>query len=226
MVLRGSSMIIGDHELPPDKALGILNEYAARYASTVQFYDLAGDPDGCPGPGSGAEPVNAVSLGDVGRLVVINAGLAADDVATIMNIDAASEFTAVPARARLEDCDPASDLYQASTALYEKYRLFRGSNIGRAKRSKLLHLKRPWLVPIADSRTISTYSRRAQAWAARLGTASGHWEAVREDLIAAADDFEWLAKRLSEDQRPELQRLGRLTRLRLLDILAWTLGDV
>ena len=38
-----------------------------------------------------------------------------------------------------------SDLYKAATALYEKYRLIRGSNIGRAKRSKLLHLKRPWL---------------------------------------------------------------------------------
>lgn len=166
-----------------------------------------------------------MSLGDVGRLVAINAGLAADDVASIMDIDATLEFTAVPTSARLEDCDPASDLYQASTALYEKYRLSRGSNIGPAKRSKLLHLKRPWLVPIADSRTISLYRRRADAWAARLGMASGHWEAVREDLIAGADDFEWLTMRLSEDQRPEFQRLGRLTRLRLLDILAWTLGD-
>jgi hypothetical protein len=80
-------------------------------------------------------------------------------------------------------------------------------------------------VPIADSRTISIYSRRAETWSAWLGTTSGHWEAVREDLIADADDFEWLTRRLSEDQRPELQRLGRLTRLRLLDILAWTLGD-
>jgi hypothetical protein len=171
------------------------------------------------------EPVNAVSLGDVGRLVVINAGLAADDVATIMDIDASSEFTAVPVSARLEDCDPASELYQASTALCEKYRLFRGSNIGPAKRSKLLHLKRPWLVPIADSRTISVYRRRADGWAARLGIAVGHWEAIREDLIADTDDFEWLTMRLSEDQRPEFKRLGRLTRLRLLDILAWTLGD-
>jgi hypothetical protein len=108
-------MIIGDHEFPPDKALGILSDYAVHYASTVGLYDLAGDPDGYPGPGSGAEPVNAVSLSDVGRLVVINAGLAADDVATIMNIDAASEFTAVPARAHLEDCD--------QLATYTRHRL-------------------------------------------------------------------------------------------------------
>ena len=62
-----------------------------------------------------------------------------------MDIDAATEFAAVPATARLEHCKAGSDLYKAATALYEKYRLIRGSNIGRAKRSKLLHLKRPWL---------------------------------------------------------------------------------
>ncbi len=60
----------------------------------------------------------------------------------------AAEFAAVPATARLEDCTPGTLVYQAATALYDKYRL---SNIGPAKRSKLLHLKRPWLVPIADT---------------------------------------------------------------------------
>lgn len=218
-------MIIGDHELKADRALELLQDYAAQYASTVRLYDLAGDADGRPGPGSGADPINAVTLGDIGRLVVINAGLSAGDVATLMDIDATSELTAVPATARLENCEPGNDLYQAATALYEKYRLFRGSNIGPAKRSKLLHLKRPWLVPIADSRTISVYRRRADNWAARLRVPSGHWEAVREDLMVGSADFERLTMRLSEDPAPELQRLSRLTSLRLLDILAWTLGD-
>lgn len=218
-------MIIGDHELTADRAVELLHDYATQYASTVRLYDLAGDADGRPGPGSAAEPVNAVTLGDIRRLVVINARLSADDVATLIDIDATSEFTAVPATSRLENCEPGSDLYQAATALYEKYRLFRGRNIGPAKRSKLLHLKHPWLVPIADSRTISVYRRRAENWAARLGIPSGHWEAVREDLIAGSTDLERLSMRLSEDPAPEPQRLSRLTSLRLLDILAWTLGD-
>jgi hypothetical protein len=136
-------------------------------------------------------------------LVAINAGLAAEDVATLIGIDASSEFAAVPATARLEDCEPDSDLYAAATALYEKYRLFKGSNIGPAKRSKLLHLKRPWLVPIADSHTISVYRRRAEDWASRLGIATGHWEAVREDLRTGADDFKRLSAHLCDHPAPD-----------------------
>lgn len=218
-------MRIGDRDFDLDQALGLLQGYAVNYANTVRLYDLAGDPDGRPGPGGAAEPVNTVTLGDIGRLVVINAGLSADDVATLMDIDATTEFAAVPATARLEHCEPGSNLYQAATALYEKYRLVRGSNIGRAKRSKLLHLKRPWLVPIADTRVISVYRRRADSWAATLGTPDGHWEAVREDLTAGADDFEWLTTRLCDLQEPSVRRLARLTNLRLLDILAWMIGD-
>jgi hypothetical protein len=218
-------MRIGDHEVSRDKALQMLQDYAIEHAATVRLYDLAGDLDGRPGPGSAAEPVNAVSLADIGRLGVINAGLAADDVATLTGIDAAAEFAAVPANARLEQCEPGSDLYQAASALYEKYRLLRGSNIGQAKRSKLLHLKRPWLVPIADTRVISVYHRRADDCAAKLGIPSGHWEAVREDLEAGADDFGWLTATLTDCSEPHARLLSRLTSLRMLDILAWMVSD-
>lgn len=44
-----------------------------------------------------------------------------------MDIDAAAEFAAVPATVRLEHCVPGSALYQAATALYEKYRLARAA---------------------------------------------------------------------------------------------------
>jgi hypothetical protein len=212
---------IGDHKLDRDDALGILQEYAVNYVGTVRFYDLAGDPGGHPGPGGDACPANAVTLGDIGRLVAINAALNAADVATLMDTDAAAEFAAVPAAARLEDCMPGTSLYRAATALYDKYRL---TNIGQAKRSKLLHLKRPWLVPIADTRVTAAYRHRSDAWASELGIASGHWEAAREDLTAAVGDFEWLTAKLRTRREPAIQRLSRLTSLRLLDILAWTIG--
>lgn len=213
-------MQIGDYKLDPVDALGRLQHYAVNYADTVRFYDLAGNPEGPPGPGSNASLANVVTLGDIGRLVAINAGLSAEDVATLMDTDAAAEFEAVPETARLEDCAPGTGLYQAATALYDKYRL---SNIGQAKRSKLLHLKRPWLVPIADTRVTAAYHDRSGAWADQLGIASGHWEAAREDLSSAAGDFEWLTAQLRGHQEPTIQRLGRLTSLRLLDILAWTI---
>jgi hypothetical protein len=212
---------IGDHKLDRDDAFRTLQEYAINYAGTVRFYDLAGDPGGYPGPGNDAGLANTVTLGDIGRLVAINAALSAADVATLMDPDAAAEFASVPAAARLEDCTPGTSLYRAATALYDKYRL---TNIGQAKRSKLLHLKRPWLVPIADTRVTAAYRDRSGAWAKELGIASGHWEAAREDLTAAAADFEWLTADLSTQQDPAIQRLSRLTSLRLLDILAWTTG--
>lgn len=38
-------MIIGDHELKADRALELLQGYAAQYASTVRLYDLTADQD-------------------------------------------------------------------------------------------------------------------------------------------------------------------------------------
>jgi Family of unknown function (DUF6308) len=152
-------MRIADSEFSPDQAFELLCGYAIDYADTVRFYDLAGDPEGRPGPGSSADPVNAVTLADIGRLVTINANLRARHVTRLMDIDAAAEFAAVPATCRLEQCEPTSVFYQAATALYERYRLPSGNGIGPARRSKLLHLKRPWLVPIADTRVVRAYRR-------------------------------------------------------------------
>jgi hypothetical protein len=45
--------------------------------------------------------------------------------------------------------------------------------------------------------------------------------ADRDHLVAV----EWITTQLSDHQDPEVRRLGRLTSLRLLDILAWMLGD-
>jgi Family of unknown function (DUF6308) len=213
---------IGDHKLDMHDALELLQDYAVKFPDTVRFYDLAGDPDGRPGSGSHVNPADAVTLGDIGRLVAINAALSAEDVATLMDTDATTEFAAVPATARLEECVPGTGLYQAATALYDKFRL---TNIGQAKRSKLLHLKRPWLVPIADTRVTAAFHDRARAWADELGIASGHWEAAREDLTTAASDFQSLTAKLSSHRDTRIERLGRVTSLRLLDILAWTLGE-
>lgn len=89
-------MQIGDHRLDPVDALAILQNYAVNYADTVRFYDLAGNPGGHPGPGSGTSPANAVTLGDIGRLVAINAALSAEDVAMLMDANAAASSRPFP----------------------------------------------------------------------------------------------------------------------------------
>jgi hypothetical protein len=60
------SLPVADRELSRDEALAILRGYAMRYAGTVLLYDLAGDEDGGPGPGGASEPVDEVTLADIG----------------------------------------------------------------------------------------------------------------------------------------------------------------
>ena len=208
-------MRIGDHEISRDEALLILRRYAERHAGTVLLYDLAGDSNGRPGPGGASEPVNEVTLADIGRLVVINAGLRADDVPLLLDVHAGAEFQAVPATARLQDCAPGSDLYEAATRLYDRFRRLPG--VGAVKRSKLLHIKRPWLITIYDTHVHCVYARTRDA-------ARGWWEAARRDLIDNSDDFAWLSAGLRDDDDARVRRAGRLTELRLLDVIAWELG--
>jgi hypothetical protein len=213
---------IADGELPRDEALAILRGYARRYAGTVLLYDLAGDEGGCPGPGGAAEPVNEVTLVDIGRLVVINAGLRAGDVPLLLDVHPDGEFAAVPPDARLEECTPGSALYLAATFLYD---LFRLPGVGGVKRSKLLHIKRPWLVPIYDTHVHRIYEDRAADVGAEIQDPDGGWwEAARRDLVDGSGDFAWLSARLRDDDDALVRRAGELTGLRLLDIIAWQLG--
>jgi hypothetical protein len=218
-------MRIGDRDLSRETGLAYLRSYAASYPGTIRIYDLAGDPDGCPGPGSAGEPANEVTLADIGRLVVIGARLAPGDVAKLLDVDAAKAFEDVSANAQLEDCEPGNELYSAATVLYDMYRFTQGSNIGRAKRSKLLHMKRPRLVPIFDKRVAYNYRGRLKSYAKTMNRRDASWEVVREDLCNGAADFTWLVEQLASDSDPGVQRLGRLTTLRLLDILAWTAAE-
>lgn len=217
-------MRVGDSEVSREAALAQLRAYARDHGQTVQFYDLGGDLAGHPGPGGGSHPVNEITLADLARLAAVGAHLAPDDFGKLMGADAAAAFAAVPASARLEDCAPGTDLHQSVMVLFDS---FRADGIWRAKRSRLLHIKRPWLVPIADSRVDVIYRKRVEHTATLLGEADAAWEVVREDLRDGAEDLAWLAGQLAADEDPAVQRAGRLTALRLLDILAWTAaGDI
>jgi Family of unknown function (DUF6308) len=214
---------VGDHELSRDQARHIVCDYAIRHRSTVLWYDLAGDTSNQPQPGRAAEPVNSVTLADVGRLVVINAGLRADDVAVILSAADEKDLAQVSPGARLQECAPRSSLYEAATLLYD---LFRRPGIGPVKRSKVLHLKRPWLVPIYDTHVHQVYEDRAADLGRRIGDRNGGWwEAARLDLVDGATDLDWLTASLGADDDPLIRRAGGLTELRVLDILVWTLGS-
>jgi hypothetical protein len=214
---------IGDHELTRDQARDLIRDYAIRYRATVLWYDMAGDDTDRPDRASATQPVNTVTLADIGRLVAINADLRAGDLSALLTTASEQAFAEVPPDARLQDCPPDSPLYLAATLLYD---LFRRPGIGPAKRSKVLHLKRPWLVPIYDSHVHRIYANRAAGLALEIdGSSAGWWEAPRRDLLDSADDFAWLGDACSTDNDVRVRRAGYLPELRLLDILAWTLGS-
>ena len=72
--------------------------------------------------------------------------------------------------ARLVDADPAitGGLYDLTEDLYTHFRTPRILFVGSAKISKSLHLMRPHLIPVLDSKLMRLYKQPAQAAATRL----------------------------------------------------------
>jgi hypothetical protein len=220
-----AGMRIGGTDVSQDRMVELAQSYAVTYQRTVEIYDLGGDPDGRPGAGGASEPVDKVTLGDIGRLVVFNARLAADDVAALLdtNKSLVLDARALPPDARLEDYLPSSALEAAADAAY--HQISSGANIARAKTSKLLHLKRPHLVPVLDSRVLPLWEADALAEGKRLQREHPqYWLAVRKDLIAGTDELARLRSTLSSSDDEAYRRLGRLSALRLLDVIAWSLA--
>ncbi|RSM53681.1 hypothetical protein DMB66_38400 [Actinoplanes sp. ATCC 53533] len=94
------------------------------------------------------------------------------------------------------------------------------------KVSKVLHLKRPHLFPILDSRVTRAYRKPAEE-AAALHPGRGHrrmyWAAVRNDVVAPANASALASLRglLRGDADERVRQVAQLSDVRLLDILTW-----
>lgn len=206
-------MNIGTRKIVVDEAIAQLRLYAETNGAVLQYYD------GLPGMTcvGGSDP-NQVTLEDLARTMVVGADLRAMDIPWLLEVEAEKEFLAIPVDARLEDAKPGSELFEAAMALDDKFTGHRG--FGHAKKSKLLHLKRPYLYPVTDSFIRMTY-----------GTAAAGAEflaAIHRDLVNPANvrDFKLLQVRLiAEPPTSAARLLGEVPTLRLLDILASLLGE-
>ncbi len=142
-------------------------------------------------------------------------------------------WSRIPTDARLVDADPAitGGLYDLTEDLYTHFRTPRILFVGSAKISKSLHLMRPHLIPVLDSKLMRLYKQPAQAAATRLaqlrperfaGRRRCYWAAVRQDLLLNADCLTTIRAKAEEhdDLGPTF---ARLSDVRLLDIIAWSL---
>ena len=199
-----------------DEALQYLDRYAVRLEATVQLYDYGGDTS------RPIEGANSVTYTDIARLVIINSNLKARDVVSLMKPIAASLWADVPLDADFRELseDPTGlPLYEALTALY---RVFRVPGIKNAKATKLLHLKRPGLVPIIDSVATNAYAVTAQNMAAKFVRKEPmYWAAVWRDARSNAEALEGIRADLARRGRPQAL-VARLPLLRLHDILVWS----
>lgn len=202
---------VGDYELKLSDATLLVETYARDHAATILFYDFGGDAEGEVRPSKGP-----ISLSDIGRMTLLNADLAGDDVSRLLTTTDV-QWSSVAPTARLEDADPdePDGIYAAMNTMWAQIRV-KKSGIGPAKASKLLHLKRPFAFPILDQYVFQTYDRRHRK-------TPDYWPMIRDDLINATDDLHKLRERLASAKNLDVRRASRLPALRVLDIIAWQL---
>ncbi|MGR6967020.1 DUF6308 family protein [Geodermatophilus sp. URMC 61] len=192
-----------------------LTAYASAYSGTLLRYDLAGqdDPD-------------TLSSDDVQRTRKIASRISNRERDWFLDRAQTAPWNDVEPEADLGDADPgeAGGLYDRADALYRHFSSDAPRNVNTAKISKVLHLKRPGLVPVLDSHLARAYRRQARRAALdhpARGYRRMYWAPIRDDLLHNRDSITALKDRCATDDREHVRRLAQLTDLRALDILTW-----
>lgn len=233
-------ILLASKRLPGDEALRRLLDYNER---TIALYDF-GDTER-PRP----SPLGQVTLEDVGRMVCVGAGLRYQRAHDLMDVGNRPELawpgqsTTVPPLAELGSSADAVLSRPIVRELADWYLLMvqtKGLKAGTV--SKLMHLKWPATIPIADAEFRTLYEDAAQkahrgsGWLSELSQGRqepwvpAYWAAFAADLHTSQLGVEALRKGLEsagQGHAPNAvlaRRLGMLTDVRLLDILAWSLG--
>jgi hypothetical protein len=184
----------------------------SRYPSRPARYDL-------PGPGL----PDAITNDEIRRTRAVSSRISQVQGEWFINRGCSAPW--VPVDADLREADPAAadGLYDAMLALYAHFESDAPSGVSLAKISKVLHLKRPGLFPILDSRLLRQYAQlarqAAQAYPARRYKRA-HWAAIRTDLLRSSPGLALLRESLETQPLP-LKNLQLVSDLRLLDMIIW-----
>jgi hypothetical protein len=189
--------------------------YASRYSGTLLRYDLAGQDD-----------PNALPPEEVERTRVIASRISHRERDWFVERGQNAPWTDVQPDADLGHADPGDEggLYDHAEALYQHFRTNAPRNVNMAKISKVLHLKRPALVPLLDShleRKYRSLARQAAGQHPARGYRRTYWAPIRDDLRLNRKCITVLKARCAQDDREQVRLLAQLTDLRVLDILTW-----
>ncbi|QXU56733.1 MULTISPECIES: DUF6308 family protein [Rhodococcus] len=210
-------LVIAGRSIDLDTAVATAHGYPAV---TVARYDL-------PGPG----PAAVITADEIARTHKVRSRISHAQRDWFIRTAADAPWAAVPIDARLVDADPniGGELYDRAEALYDHFRTAAPRHVGVAKISKVLHLKRPGLFPVLDSKVMAFYRFHARAAAARYphrGRRAMFWAAIRDDVCTNLDNGAppLLRRRLAQSETEQARRLASLTDVRLLDLLTWAVA--
>jgi hypothetical protein len=203
----------------------VLVGYARRRGKTIRRFDVA-NLDGDP---------TVLTREEVQRTRTVSSRISDRELAWFLSRGATAPWDRVRTGESLACADPATAaglaFYQAAESLYDYFRGDRPRGVDVAKISKVLHVKRPELIPILDSRLLRHCRPAARDQARRypgLVRRGPHlyWLAIRESLIDPINSggLQECRAQLSKDPDELVQALGKISSLRLLDILAWSIS--
>jgi len=205
-----------------DDPMPIWRKYARDHGRTIREYDLAEPGD-----------ANALTPGEAWISRVIGSCLRHDERDQLVGRAAAAPWMCIHAGADLADADPAvpGGLFADAARLYWWFTWpERIHGVRVAKVHKVLHFKRRGIYPILDDHLRALYEGFASAWIEPLSylgdltsaDSPPFWAAYREDLLGNHDELDRYRKLLlAKDEDDTVKLAGKLTRLRLQDIIAW-----
>ncbi len=141
-------------------------------------------------------------------------------------------FDKVALDASLRDADPTrgGGPFDSALTLWSHFLDDSPAGVSVGKISKVLHVTRPGLFPILDSRLRAAYHEQAKTAAQQAAEFRPalrryrllFWEAVRQDILLNEEALRDLRRALRADSAPHAARVaGEVSDLRLLDMLTW-----
>ncbi|MCD2115006.1 DUF6308 family protein [Rhodococcus rhodochrous] len=194
---------------------------------TPDHPDIAALAVQAPGPG----PAPVITADEIARTHKVRSRISHTQRDWFIRTAVDAPWAAVPIEAQLADADPniSGELYGRAEALYDHFRTAAPRHVGVAKISKVLHLKRPGLFPIPDSKVMAFCLHPARAAAARYphrGRRAMFWAAIRDDVCTHLDTgaIPLFRCRLEQAETEQVRRIATLTDVRLLDLLTWAIA--
>lgn len=209
---------------PVQDPMKLGRDYAEAFSATLRDYDFqpVGDP-------------NVLNAGQAYRSRKINSRITKAQSEYLEQRALSAPWTSVPSGSDLEDADPAvaDGLFRRMTRFYWHFTWPRSRGVGVAKVHKALHPKRPALYPILDQRVKRLYRPLAVRWLRQLAQPEDvtiadsppYWAAIRDHLLHDHEVLERYRVQLADDQNEVIRSMAELSRLRLLDIVAWMIAD-